>query len=448
MRRYFFYLFLILLLYFPALKLGFAQDDFFFLKISSANSLKEVFNFFNPLTQGSFPFYRPLGTQLYFYLFRSASLMHIFMLMVHALSVVQVFKLFVNLGIDKRKSNLAALIYLFASLHFLSLVYIAASQHLFATAFSLLSLNAFFAASPSMAALYFFLALLSKESAIILPLIVGIFYLYKNHKLGDLKNLITRFSPYLIVLLSYGLVRFLAGVTVQSEYAYIIDSRILLTLRFYLLYLFGYMESVQDYGFPRGVLQYLLDTKPWGYLTLVGSVLSFLTIFICFIRQQITLKNVVYGSLIFFFGLTLYLGLPTHIFPHYLDYSLLGFLVLFVGIQNKNVLKVVTLLMIIGSIGGIYSSFRLHWSPTRSRLNAKYLPFLIAQGLCDTPYVVLLGDALTIRNLYYSLSGSNAASFICGKEMDLSYLSPTDLAGEDKRYIVPQGAKIIKVEPL
>jgi len=436
MKKYLLYLVLTFTLYHSAVHLGFAQDDFFFLLLSRADSFLDVLKFFSPWHQGSFPFYRPLGTQLYFFSFTSlfgthAPLaMHLFMLAVHAGNVYQLEKLLRRLHFSSLSAFLGALLYLSSATHFLSLVYLSATQHLLATTFSLLSLRAFLAMRPLATALFFLLALLSKESALVLPLIAILFSWYQNKSLFSFRSLLHRLFPYMLLFTVYCLLRFGSGVVLHSEYIYTLDMRVFTTLRFYIMYLFGWFEKIPDYLFPSQLPLYLSDTHLWGYLTLAGSFLSLPLILFGLWRSS--WRRLGLAVVVIFMGLLLYLGLPTHLFPHYLDYSLFGFIFFLLSLRlSRPVLVILTGFIILANIGGIGSSFRLHWSPLRAKLNQAVLPILLSRGLCQHHQVIIGGDVLLTKDLAYSLSGDNGPSVICAHPLKVYYSgagdSPLDL---------------------
>src|SRR3989338_8332919 len=55
-----------LIIFLPGFSLFFHQDDFIHMQVSQ--NLSQVINAFNIFSKGDFPFYRPIPTQIYFYI--------------------------------------------------------------------------------------------------------------------------------------------------------------------------------------------------------------------------------------------------------------------------------------------------------------------------------------------------------------------------------------------
>lgn len=239
MKYYLVFLLTTAVFYGSSVLYGFSQDDFYFLLISRADSFLDILKFFSPWHQQGFPFYRPLGTQLYFWLFQNSSqAMHVFMLVVQSFSGYLVYRLIRKLSHDRALPWLVSISYTAAAAHFLSLFYIAATQQLLAAMFSFLSLNAFLSINHRSSfiaklrpAIWLALALLSKESAVMVPAIA--FLLYVFHQQGSLKlsKLVPVFTPYVLCTISYILLRYFGGLVIQSEYHPVIGPSLVSTDR-------------------------------------------------------------------------------------------------------------------------------------------------------------------------------------------------------------------------
>ncbi len=439
------------LFYGPSLKYGFSQDDFFFLKLAQAHNLKDILLFFSPFHQQGFPFYRPLGTQFYFYVFRSLFgldkapfFMHLFMLFLQAINGYLVFKLIRRFKFSRSKALFSGIIYAIAAPHFLSLFYIAATQHLLATTFSLLALLSFLDEHIGLTLTFLFFGLLSKENTlfVVFPMISLFFFERKLNKKNALL-LFKRLIYPLILFGSYFVFRFYGGITVQSDYKPILDHRIVQTLRFYLSFLFGFFEKIQDYPLSN-FKQYFLDTRVWGKLVFFTFIIEMGLLFKNFlIALRKKRSQVIISLLMIVLPLLPYLGLPNHIFPHYLEFSLLGFVFLILTIFNAYSFYLFIVIFLINNFASIRTSLMLHWSPLRSQLNAHYLPF-IRQQICSvkTNKIVFSGDPRLVKELYYSLSGSNGPQVICNNFNLRVYYKGLNL-----RKGVSSGAKVIELTP-
>jgi len=175
------------LFYGSSLKYGFSQDDFFHISIAQAHSFKEFLSFFNPFQQHEWIFFRPISTQVFYFIFdnlfgltKAPIPMHFFMLIIHALNGYLIYKLLKRLKLNHFKVLISSLIYTTSSLHFLSLYYIGATQQLLTTFFSLLAILAMLDSKIILQLIFLIFALLSKEIAIRTPFIMFLVYLYKT----------------------------------------------------------------------------------------------------------------------------------------------------------------------------------------------------------------------------------------------------------------------------
>ncbi len=438
--------------YGPSLKYGFSQDDFFFLKLAQIHHLKDVLLFFSPFHQQGFPFYRPLGTQFYFFVFKSLFgltgapfFMHLFMLLLQAFNGYLVFHLFTKLKFDKTKSLLAGIFYSISAIHFLSLFYIAATQHLLATTFSLLALLAFLDNKTKKVLLFLTLGLLSKENTlfVIFPFILLYFFTYDLNK-KNFYLLIKKLVLPILLFLFYLFIRIFAGIVVQNDYRMVFDNRILNTMRFYISFLFGFFEKIQDYPLAN-IKQYFIDTKTWGVIVVSTAILEGLVLFISVINNFAKkTKQILIASLLILLPILPYLGLPSHIFPHYLEFSLLGFILLvFVLLSNKIWLSFFSVVFLLNNFASIQTSIKLHWSPLRANLNKVYIPYLIkSKKICNFHEVALVGDTRLIKELYYSLSDNNGPQVLCNNPQLKVYYQGLNFNGS-----APKGAKLIYLKP-
>jgi len=137
-------------IYFPSFSAFFTNDDFYFLHISNVKSLIEVLGFFNitPEVSGN-PMYRPLTTQLFYYLsvkmFGSTPLiLHVISFVVFLIVIYLVYSLTDYLFKNTKIAFLSSFLYALSATHFAHLYYLATFQELGMTAFVLLSLLVFF----------------------------------------------------------------------------------------------------------------------------------------------------------------------------------------------------------------------------------------------------------------------------------------------------------------
>lgn len=434
LKSFFLFAFFSLLFYGASLRFGFSQDDFYFLKISDGHSLLDVLKFFSPWHQQGFPFYRPLGTQLYFYLFKSfweplAPLaMHIFMLIVQAFSGYQVFLLSQKLVKDRTVPYLVGLSYTAGAAHFLSLFYIAATQQLLMAGFSLLSLNRFLTKRSRAAAIFLALALLSKESAIVVPAIA--FLLYFFHQKGSLrlKKLFPVFTPYLVIVACYLLLRYLSGITVQAEYHPVLNLSLVSSLRWYYLFTFNAPELLLNYAGSNLFVNYFRFIKDFGYLAIANSLSSLI---LAFVTLGILIRALSKRELLLYFqwwllGIVLVIAFPWHRYPHYLDLALPALLIpLYLSLKG-NWRYLLFGLYLVGAGSGIALSISTHWTTGRAQMAGRATAYFDSHNLCQHDSIYFVGDPAA-RELSYTLSLENGPQVICARpELKVYYQGVTD----------------------
>lgn len=272
--KYLLLIFLIsFILFSPSLFTFFTNDDFFLLKISQAGNLKEFLNFFN-LTRGpdGLGMYRPLTTQVFYFLgwklFNLDPLgLHIISFGVFFAVVYLVYRItYVLLSnfesrITNNVSLLAAFLYSVSATHFGHLYYLAAFQELGLTVFFLLSVLTFINFLEKSAkvqlfisVLFFILSLLSKETAVVLPLVlVLVYWFFRAQKRTDLsiRKFIGSTVPFFLILSSYFIIRvFFYGITSGDSYIWDFSPRVLNTIFWYGLWSFGLPEMLVDFVGP------------------------------------------------------------------------------------------------------------------------------------------------------------------------------------------------------
>lgn len=421
-KLFFFFLLSTLVAYGASLRYGFSQDDFYFLSISKATSLSGVVSFFAPWMQAGFAFYRPLGTQLYYFIFttifsyaRAPLFMHLFMLIIQGVNAYLVSRLVLELTRDKKLSPLIGILYAVSSVHFLSLFYIAATQQLLAATFSLLSLNVFLIKKYKLAAVYFGLGLLCKETAVITPVLAFLLLQLESpwrFKWIYFKNLITPFIPYLLCGILYTVLRLSSGLTLQSEYHFVLSPSVFTTIRWYWLFGYGAPELLLLYGLPRfgiNFAQYIADFGIPAIVTTLGSLSLGLLAFISMLKKR-------YFIYLFWFIASIFLVMwfPDHRYPHYLDLGLIPLLLILFSPLSSRLRYLLAIVLTVISLSSIYVSILTHWTVKRANLAASEEQTILKSGECQSPTgVTITGSALEVRELSYALSLENGPRVIC-----------------------------------
>ncbi len=407
---------------------GFSQDDWYFLTMVRVHNIGDILNFFNPLAQQGFPFYRPLGTQLYYYLFQgNAGTMHLFMLLLQSANGLLVYRLVKRLGYSENISWYSAMIYCVAPVHFLSLYYIAATQQLLATFFSLLALERSLALTrPSFApslriALLYLAALMSKETAVVVPLLVPVLRLIQTKKRERVSAYLRRLIPFIVVGCIYALIKVLGYQGLQSEYHLVLGPSILTNYRWYYLFAFGIPEELVRFGLPRmGIDLAGFRAAHPGMPWLVVAVALVLTLCasLYLVRRGVRYlraRNLRWLLFVLWFALALapVVVLSNHLYPHYADLALVALVVPLLATLPLWPRRVLLLSFLLLSFYSIRVSEILHWTTGRAKMAERALATIQRLGACRYPEWQIVGPGPAPRELSYALSLENGPRVIC-----------------------------------
>jgi len=396
--KYLFIIFLIaFILFSPSLKVFYTNDDFFLLKISQANSLREFVNFFN-LTKGpeGLGMYRPLTTQVFY--FFSWKVFNLNPAGLHAISFLVFFAviylvyllaknilLILNSKFAIQGSLLVAFLYATSATHFGHLYYLAAFQELgmaFFFLFSTISFINFLTKAKNkdlyLSILCFALSLLSKETAVVLPFVltlIWIFLKFSKVQLISLKKFVLSCMPYCLILFVYLYMRFAYYGFAQGE-SYIWDfsiGRAVNTLGWYGLWSLNLPEMLVD--FVGSGLRFNPNLfKFWSkeIIPIFASVGIFLlgTDYLIFkntkklFLNRKSLSVILFCTVWFIVTLIPVLFLPLHKFTFYLTLPLLGVVfALSYLLEKRNLLSIIffCILWTLTSILTLNLTRQTHW---------------------------------------------------------------------------------------
>ncbi|MEK7066428.1 MAG: hypothetical protein AAB965_02540, partial [Patescibacteria group bacterium] len=242
----------------------FSSDDWFHLRISDIHSLQEFLNFFSfANTDQSASFYRPLSTQVFFYFFHT-----IFGLnsLPYYLFGILLFTLILFLLYKFTNSLVTTLIYAVSVTNFTRLFFLSAYQELFLVFFSLLTLILYKSKKYLPALFCFVLSLLSKETAVVLPVLLLVLSLFEK------KVSFRKLAPHFFLLAIYLYLRlFIFKGSVGDSYIWDFSPpKALNTFFWYTLWSFGAPELLVDYvGSGLKILpRFFTDYPIWSYIIL------------------------------------------------------------------------------------------------------------------------------------------------------------------------------------
>lgn len=377
---------LILILFAPSLFNFFSADDWFHLRLAQISSITEFLNFFSfSATSQSASFYRPLSTQAFFFVFQSlfglnAYFYYLFGLLLLAFILLQL-KNLVSLLFPKISPVATLVVYGFSVTNFTRLYFLSAYQELFLSVFALLALNAHLRSQTKKVLLFFILALLSKETAVVIPGLILLIDLYQ----GKLK--LKKYLPIFLLTAVYLYFRlFHFGLAEGDTYIWDFSPKMALnTLMWYTLWSFGAPELLVDYigGGLRPIPRFYTDYPFFSYFILFFLLVLLMSFaFLIFRSLKKNLRQYLFTSLFFVVPLLPVLFLPHHKFTLELGLPLVGFSLLFALVANSVKGKWGTLLLglfLILNLSMNYLTYTRHYSVNRSRLSHRLYDYLTTQ---------------------------------------------------------------------
>jgi hypothetical protein len=378
-----------ILLYLPSLNNYFSGDDWFHFEISQVQTLPQFLNFFSfHNTLQSAAFYRPLPTQVFFFVFQSLFGLnplpyHLFTLLIFGISLYLVFLFVKTISNDQRVSLLTTFFYGISVTNFTRLYFLSAFQEISLVVFCLLSLL-FYLRHPrpfysGLSITFFIFALLSKETAVILPIILIIVSLFKKH--STKKTL-----PYFLILIPYLFLRLVIFQSPGGDSYFWNPSplKAINTLFWYLLWSIGAPEILVDYvtNGLRIIPRFFTDFNFWAYITLSFLGLSITAILLLLFRNLKSLNRYYLFSLLFFIiSLLPVLFLPSHKFTLELTLPLIGSCLFLALLTSKrSTLSLLTIILLISlNLSMNLFTYQRHYSVNRSKTAHKISDYFITK---------------------------------------------------------------------
>lgn len=373
------YIFLLpLLIYLPSLQNYFSADDWFHLRLAQINHITDFFNFFSFIPNNqSASFYRPLPTQVFFFVFQRLFGLtvwpyHLFVLLSFSYSLHLLYRFAVRELKSPHLAQISVFIYALSVTNFTRLYFLSAFQEISLVIFSLLCLLNF-PKSVFKTLLFFILALLSKETAVVIPLLLLLFNL-KYFK----KNLLS-FLPFGLILSIYLYLRLaLFGSAIGDSYLWNFSPvKAANTFMWYLLWSFGAPELLVDYvGSGLKLVPKFFVDYPFWWGTIISLLLGTISTTGILFMQKLKKIDLSFFKYILFFFITILpvLFLPSHKFALELGLPLVGFSLALVWLLPKklNYLAIIFLCLFAGlNISMNYLSYTRHYSVSRGRLSQK-----------------------------------------------------------------------------
>lgn len=205
MINFFILLFIYILFIFKsAFSINFFQDDYFFLKISRANTLFDFLRFYSPFHEYS---YKPLATESFYFLFHlfdyNTVLGHFIVFTTFFIGLVFLYKIVRRLLDSDLLAKLTVFLYATSFIHVFQLYWFATFQEICVFTFLSISFHSFLKKRFILSMAFFIMALLSKETALLFVPFLVLFVLVHN------KDYFEKVKKYAIPLSGYIIIAFL-----------------------------------------------------------------------------------------------------------------------------------------------------------------------------------------------------------------------------------------------
>lgn len=369
-----------ILIFLPVVSNFFSGDDWFHLRVIQINNIGQFLNFFSFFkTDQSIAFYRPLSTQVFFWSFYNifklnALPYYLFGLVLFGVILVNLYRFVKELNFSKNVALLSTFIYGVSASNFARINFISAFQELFLVLFILIAIRLYLRKNYFYI-LFFVLALLSKETAIVFLGLLVLCDWYRKQKIK------TNLKQYLIVFLISIIYLFLRLVIFKGVAgdSYIWDFSIKKatnTLMWYVFWSFGAPEFLVDYvgSGLKVVPKFFTDIPFWSkiILTEFGAVLTifFGVLVLNYKKIKRIKKSFILGIGIFLLSILPVLFLPWHKFTLELGLPLVGFsIIVSVLVLNKKFLGIIFVsVYVLLNLTTIYLLNERHYSVTRGRI--------------------------------------------------------------------------------
>lgn len=376
---------LVILCFSPSLVNYFSTDDWFHLRVSAINQLPEFLNFFSfTKTAQAIAFYRPLPTQVFFFVFQKLFGLnpfpyHIFVLICFGYSLHLIYKLTLILQNSERKAALATIIYGFSVSNFTRLYFLSAFQEIFLVIFSLLCILNYQKQTirhKLYAICFFVLALMSKETAVVIPLILLISD-WAQRKLS-----LRKIFPFVVILLPYLYMRFFTfGLTTGDTYQWNFSlAKTTNTLMWYFFWALGAPELLIDYigSGLRPIPRFFTDYSAW-WPVILGLFLTNLGLLAFLLAKQIKKidRRLLASGVLFVVSLLPVLFFPEHKFALELGLPLVWFAlgVSFLMSEKDKLPYLFLFFYLVLNLSMNYLTYTRHYSVGRAKVSQRVFDF-------------------------------------------------------------------------
>lgn len=400
----------------------FSQDDFFHLNQIADKNLSDIPSFFLTQAEGQ-TFYRPLSREVFnLIMYKSFGLnplpFHLMNLTMIIAVAVMIYKIAQLVFLKKLLSYLATLVYFISPVRNSELYYLASLQTLMSTFFSLICIFLYLKKSTALSLIFFIMALLSHESAVVTPLILLALNIFLFRKIN--LNIVLFFTMSAAVLLF----TLWGGLPAPDVYRPTFNPKVVLnSLSWYTLWSMGLPEMLVDFvgsglminqNFFRWFGQYALTVFPLSALI----ILSLLTFLILKRKDKIFLKSLFLIATLFIISISPFLFFPQKKFVYYLEYASVWFSAgVALILVNRKWSIVLLLAFFLISVETVSLNKITYWAAKRAKAAESLIntvKFAAPQGnsyyfINDPEYPFIANQwGGSSRQAFYILSGANA----------------------------------------
>ena len=363
------------IVFLPSFRAFFYQDDFIHLFFSRNSA--DVIKSFNLFIPGGYPFYRPVSTQLYYFslsgLFGLKPFyFHVVNFLIFSTNICLVFFLIKRLIGKVEAATLGTLIFAINATHISPLYSAANVQELLLVLFSLISVILFDRSSP-FSILFFLLALMSKETAVMLP---GILFLLALNRQQSSYRIIGRLLPFILILVFYLIGHFhYYGLAESSSYVMSVGKETLQILFWYLLWSLSVPMILSDFLLPGFKLSPFFFTVGGlnSRIFLFFFPLLLVIILIALLQKR---KVPFFGLWWFLIGISPMLPFPSHRLGTEQAFALVGICLFLAQILYGRLAKIFLIIYLILSINSILLSMRTNWVVRSGEIAKKTTDYL------------------------------------------------------------------------
>lgn len=370
------------LLFYPGFFTYFHQDDF--IHLSYSQTLGQVLSAFNIFQKGDFPFYRPIPTQFYFYFGKlifgfNPFGFHLINFFIFSLNIFLVYRLIKMISRNETVGLIASVFFAVNSTHFAPLYSPAYIHELFYVLFGVLTVERFLIWNTNhhsrnyiFSIAFFILALMSKETAVVLPAILILVHLFfeRQKKFGFSFKI---FLPFLVILAGYLIAHFYYyGIASGPSYQIMIGKQTFNILAWYFFWALSTPNILIDFVGPglklSNVFFQVAGGNGWLFILLFPILL--LLFLILLFQSFKSSKLILFGILWFIIGMIPLIIFPLHKLATEQAFSLVGLslslaVLYFVNLKAGYVRKLFSLSLIIIyfliATNSILLARRTHW---------------------------------------------------------------------------------------